>query len=103
MSGAVGSKPAFTRRGLPVFAERSSFRRSSSSGMQSTVPFRSKLICSSIVIAKLQCLRVRGSDGGNVSRVAYRKNGNQNRFLIWKSASNRGLQTGGVLLNNALI
>src|SRR5437763_17052510 len=53
MSGAVGSNPAFTRSGMPVFAERSSLRRSSSSGTQSAVPFRRSAICSSMVIVEV--------------------------------------------------
>src|SRR5437879_8846601 len=40
MSGAVGSKPALTRSGLPVFCARFSFSASSSSRMISMAPRR---------------------------------------------------------------
>src|SRR5436853_6338612 len=50
MSGAVGSKPALILKGWPALAARSSFRTSSSSGMQSTAPFFKYASCSAIVI-----------------------------------------------------
>src|SRR6476646_3272190 len=46
-SGAVGSKPAFTRIGLPVFSEFSRRSRSSRSWMISAAPFLMYASCSS--------------------------------------------------------
>ena len=51
MSGAVGSKPAFTRSGLPVWAERSSLVFSSSTRIVSSAPLLRYASCSSIVMS----------------------------------------------------
>ena len=45
-SGADGSKPTFTRSGLPVFRERASFFSSSSFFSQASTPLRRRSICS---------------------------------------------------------
>src|SRR5260370_14499476 len=47
MSGAVGSTPRYTRRGLPTFADCSSLAFSSSSRMISAAPLRRYASCSS--------------------------------------------------------
>jgi hypothetical protein len=51
MSGAVGSAPSFTRKGFCVWADFSSFARSSSSRIISTVPLRRYAICSSSCVS----------------------------------------------------
>src|SRR5437016_4191417 len=48
MSGAVGSKPALTRNGFPVFCALFSFSSNSSSRMISTAPLRMCSSCSSM-------------------------------------------------------
>src|SRR5436853_6504855 len=84
MSGAVGSKPALTRSGFPVFWARFSFSASSSSRMISTAPRRMYSICwSTGVVVKSFILRqVQPHDDASALNFASSRQDHIDRFRI---------------------